>query len=153
MSQYVLERSQIVPGDLESVFTFFESPRNLKEITPPWLSFQVVWASDEKVKHGTKIRYRIKWLGLSMRWESLIAEYEQNERFADEMLRGPFKSWYHTHLFEPVPEGVEISDRVEYSLPFGPLGRLAHWLVVRHQLQAIFNYREKRIVELLGTVN
>ncbi len=153
MSQHVLERSQTVPGDLESVFTFFENPRNLKEITPRWISFQVVWASDETVKRGTKIRYKIKWLGLSMIWESLIAEYEQNERFADEMLRGPYRNWYHTHLFRSVPEGVEISDRVEYSLPFGPLGGLAHWLLVRRQLRAIFDYREKRIVELLGTAS
>jgi len=151
MSTYVLERSQTVPGDLESVFKFFEDPHNLKEITPPWLSFQVVWASDETVRQGTKIRYNIKWLGLSMKWESLIAEYEKNERFADEMLRGPYKSWYHVHLFKETADGVEISDRVEYRMPFGPLGRLAHWLMVRFQLQAIFNYRTKRINELMGS--
>ena len=83
-----------------------------------------------------------------MRWESLIADYEKNVSFADEMLRGPYKSWYHVHRFEATREGVEMSDRVEYDLPFGLLGRLAHWILIRRQLQAIFEYREKRICQI-----
>jgi ligand-binding SRPBCC domain-containing protein len=148
MSKFSLERQTTIPENLASVFKFFEDPRNLKEITPPWLSFQVVSASDEVMRQGTKIRYKIRWLGLSMRWESLIAEYERDVRFADEMLRGPYKSWYHVHEFKTVANGVEMFDRLEYALPFGPLGRLAHWLVVRRQLRAIFDYREKRIRQI-----
>lgn len=145
MSRYTLERLQTIPSDLNSTYAFFEDPRNLKEITPPWLSFQVVSASDDVMQRGTTILYKIRWLGLSMNWESLIAEYEKGESFADEMLRGPYKSWYHVHRFRAVPGGVEMSDRVDYELPFGPLGRLAHWLIVRRQLKAIFDYREKRL--------
>jgi len=148
MSKYTLERKQTIPSDLNSTYAFFEDPRNLKEITPPWLSFRVVSASDETMRQGTRIRYKIRWFGLSMKWESLIAEYEKNESFADEMLRGPYKSWYHVHRFRAVPGGVEMSDRVDYELPFGPLGRLAHWLMVRRQLKAIFDFREKRIREI-----
>jgi len=148
MSKYALEHITTIPERLDSVFSFFENPHNLKEITPPWLSFRVVSASDEVMRKGMKIRYKIRWLGLSMRWESLIAEYEKNVSFADEMLRGPYKSWYHVHRFKATPKGVEMSDRVEYELPFGPLGRLAHWIMVRRQLRAIFNYREKRIRQI-----
>lgn len=148
MSKFSLERFTTIPDNLETVFKFFEDPRNLKEITPPWLSFQVVSASDEIMKQGMKIRYKIRWLGFSMPWESLIAEYERNVRFADEMLRGPYKSWYHVHEFKAVADGVEMFDRVEYELPFGPLGNLAHWVMVGRQLRAIFDYREKRIREV-----
>jgi ligand-binding SRPBCC domain-containing protein len=151
MSKFSLERATTIPGDIDSVFRFFENPRNLKEITPPWLSFRVVSASDEVMRQGTRIRYKIRWLGLSMPWESLIAEYEKNEMFADEMLRGPYKSWYHVHRFREVSDGVEMSDRVHYELPFGPLGAIAHSLMVRSQLKAIFNYREKRIKGIFGT--
>ena len=150
MSKFSLERVTTIPDNLESVFRFFEDPRNLKEITPPWLSFQVVSASDEVMRQEMEIRYRIRWLGLSMRWESRIAEYEKDVSFADEMLRGPYKTWYHVHRFKTVSNGVEMFDRVEYELPFGPLGRLAHWVLVRRQLQAIFDYREKRIRQIFG---
>jgi ligand-binding SRPBCC domain-containing protein len=151
MSKYTLERTSIVPGDIDSVFGFFENPRNLKEITPPWLSFRVKSASDEVMRRGTRISYTIRWLGFSMRWESLIAEYEKNDMFADEMLRGPYKSWYHVHRFKEVPGGIEMSDRVDYVLPLGLLGQLAHWLMVGRQLKAIFDFREKRIRQIFSS--
>ena len=58
---------------------------------------------------------------------------------------GPYRDWYHRHLFSPVPGGVAIEDVVEYRLPFGPLGRLAHAAFVRRQLGRIFDYRARVI--------
>ena len=43
---------------------------------------------------------------------------------------------------QAVDGGVEVEDVVHYALPFGWLGRLAHWLFVRRQLDAIFAHRE-----------
>ena len=150
MPNYTLKRTSTIPGDMDSVFCFFENPHNLKEITPPWLSFRVKSATDEVMRQGTRISYTIRWLGLSMRWESLIAEYEKNVRFADEMIHGPYKSWYHVHRFRAVPDGIEMSDRVDYELPLGPLGGLAHRIMVRRQLEAIFDYREERIRQIFS---
>jgi ligand-binding SRPBCC domain-containing protein len=147
---FLLERTQTVPSDLESVFAFFKDPRNLAEITPPWLRFRVVWASDPLVRRGTRIRYRIAWFGLPLRWESAIAQYDENLRFADEMIVGPYASWYHVHEFRPTTGGVEVSDRVEYRLPLGILGRLAHSVLVRRQLSGIFDYRAKRVAKIFG---
>jgi deoxyribodipyrimidine photo-lyase len=150
MPTFILERTQTVPGDLDTVFAFFEDPHNLRRITPPWLRFEVRWASDPSVQLGTRIRYTIHWLGLPMRWESRIARYEQNQCFADEMLRGPYRSWFHTHTFRAVPHGIEVHDRVEYSLPLGPLGSLVHRIMVRRQLEAIFDYRTRTLAEIFG---
>ncbi len=146
--RFVLARSQTVPADLDAVFTFFTDPYNLAEITPPWLVFQVQAASDPVLREGTRISYRIRWLGVPLRWESHIDRLVENVRFADEMLVGPYKSWYHLHSFRPVPEGVEVSDRVEYALPLGPLGLAAHAVMVRRQLEGIFDYRARRIEQI-----
>ena len=105
-------------------------------------------ATDPAVREGTRIRYRLRLHGVPLRWESVIAEYRDGELFADEMLRGPYRRWYHRHRFRRVPGGVEIEDAVDYELPCGPLGRLAHAVAVRRQLGAIFDYRERRMVEL-----
>jgi len=49
------------------VFSFFQNPRNLALITPPWLNFRVKQLSDAEVKQGTRIQYDIRWLGLPMK--------------------------------------------------------------------------------------
>jgi ligand-binding SRPBCC domain-containing protein len=145
MSRHVLERRQLIPADMASVFGFFEDPHNLEEITPPWLGFEVVAATDPRVRRGTEIAYRLRWMVFPIRWRSTISEYERGVRFADEMLRGPYRSWYHRHLFHVTPEGVEMVDTVRYELPLGPLGRLAHAAFVRRQLESIFDYRRRAI--------
>jgi len=145
---YRLHRRQIVDATLSEVFAFFSDPFNLAVITPPWLGFRITESADRTVRLGTTIRYRLRLHGVPLGWESRIAEYVEGEVFADEMLSGPYRRWYHRHTFRSVPGGVEIEDVVEYELPFGPLGRLAHALFVRRQLRAIFAYRERRISQL-----
>jgi hypothetical protein len=145
---YRLRQTQRIRADLRTVFRFFKDPRNLESLTPPWLGFRVLEASDREVAEGTRIRYRLRLHGIPFQWESRIAEYHENARFADAMVRGPYRTWYHRHVFRAVPGGVEIEDVVDYDLPFGFLGRLAQAVAVRRQLEAIFAYRRRRIDEV-----
>ncbi len=149
---YRLEHTQVVPASLPDVFAFFKDATNLESITPPWLNFKILSASDDVVREGTLIAYRLRWQIFPLRWESRITEYEENARFADEMIRGPYKRWYHRHLFRETADGVAIRDEVEYELPFGVLGRLAHAIAVRRQLEQIFAFRRDRIAEMFGSV-
>jgi hypothetical protein len=41
-------------------------------------------------------------------------------------------------------------DVVRYRLPFGPIGRLVNTLVVRGDVERIFDYRNRRIGEIFG---
>lgn len=145
-----LFRYQVVQAPLDQVFAFFRDPGNLEALTPPWLGFQVTGASDKEVRVGTRIQYRLRLHGIPLGWESRISEYQDGVMFADEQVRGPYRRWYHRHRFRPVPGGVAIEDEVEYRLPLGPLGRLVHWLVVRHQLRRIFDYRARVMRERFG---
>lgn len=43
-----------------------------------------------------------------------------------------------------------MEDIIDYKIPFGILGQIAQPLVVKKQLQQIFNYREKKLNELFG---
>ena len=149
---HVLERTHIVPGDPAVVFDFFKDPGNLALLTPPWLNFQVREATDASVREGTRIRYRIRWLGLPMQWVSIIEQYREGQRFADRMLVGPYAHWFHVHTFRTVSAGVEVGDRVEYALPLGCAGELAHRVMVRRQLDAIFAYRTRALIGRFGGV-
>ena len=145
----MLERRQVVAGRLSDVFSFFKDPRNLEAITPPWLRFRVHSSTTETVERGTEIDYRLRWHVVPMRWRSRISEYEENRTFVDEMLRGPYAFWRHRHDFAEVATGIEIVDVVEYRLPFGLIGRLAHASVVRSQLEAIFDFRQEATRRIL----
>jgi hypothetical protein len=144
---YRLERRQVVGGSLGEVFAFFKDPRNLEALTPPWLGFRILESTDREVRLGTRIRYSLRLHGIPLRWESRIAEYVEGERFADEQLTGPYRRWYHRHLFREAPGGVAIEDAVDYELPLGILGRIAHAVAVRGQLRAIFDYRARAMSE------
>ncbi|HSC58888.1 MAG TPA: SRPBCC family protein [Gemmatimonadales bacterium] len=145
---FVLERRQVMGGELGDVFAFFKDPYNLEMLTPPWLGFRVLDASDARVRLGTRIRYALRLHGVPLRWESRISEYAENAMFVDEQLSGPYASWHHRHRFRPVPGGVEMADTVAYRLPLGPLGRAAHAAFVRRQLAEIFDFRARRVAEL-----
>ena len=45
---------------------------------------------------------------------------------------------------------MQTEDIVHYGLPFGPLGRFAHFLFVRRQLERIFDFRESYLAEHFG---
>lgn len=44
-----------------------------------------------------------------------------------------------------------MTDTVRYRVPLGWLGVLAHRLIVRKQVEAIFEFRRKRIAEFFST--
>ena len=46
-------------------------------------------------------------------------------------------------------QGTVLGDRVRYSLPLGPLGDLAHALLVRRDVDALFAPRRQAVEELL----
>jgi ligand-binding SRPBCC domain-containing protein len=150
--EYTLRREQKVPGTLEEVFRFYEDPHNLARITPAWLGFEVIRSTPGPLRAGTRIEYRLKWMGIPYTWRTLIEEWHPGERFVDVMERGPYILWRHLHTFQATRDGVIVRDEVRYRLPGGPLGALLHWLFIRRQIEGIFDYREERVAMLLGEV-
>lgn len=146
--EYTLHRVQRVPTALEETFDFFSRPENLARITPPWLGFRMV-SSDVEMREGLRIEYRVSPLGFPQKWVSEITAYDPPHRFVDEQREGPYARWHHEHRFRRVEGGTEVTDTVTYALPFGPLGRLAHQVLVRRQLESIFEYRQKVLADFL----
>jgi ligand-binding SRPBCC domain-containing protein len=138
---YRLERQQVVPGAPDEVFAFFADAFNLEEITPPWLHFRVDAEGPIAMRPGTLIPYRLRLHGVPVRWLTRIEAWEPARRFQDVQLRGPYRVWRHTHTFAPHEGGTAMRDRVDYALPLGPLGRLAHAALVRRDLKRIFDFR------------
>lgn len=153
MAQHVLERSQFLPIALDQAWEFFSSPRNLAVITPPAMGFLVHEPFDDRPAHtGQRITYTVRpILRIPLTWVTLIDEVDAPHHFIDTQLKGPYKRWWHKHTFTAVHGGTMMQDRVEYELPFGPLGELAHGIFVRQQLKAIFEFRNRTLERLFPT--
>ncbi len=162
-----------LPRPLAEVFAFFADAGNLDRITPPWMHFHTTTPQPIVMGVGTMIDYRLRVHGWPLRWQSLISVWDPPHVFVDEQLRGPYRQWHHEHRFtaSPAPGNSETSrppngdgpaptdvradamgtlceDRVTYAVPGG---RLIEHLLVRRDLRTIFNYRQARLTDLLGT--
>jgi ligand-binding SRPBCC domain-containing protein len=145
---YTLYRQQMLALQVPQVFSFFADASNLEVITPPWLHFRNLAAEVPKSRKDALIDYRLCWRGLPIRWRTRISVWDPPHRFVDVQLIGPYRYWRHTHLFEAEGQGTRMTDVVDYALPFGVVGALAHRLVVASDLEAIFDFRAQRVASL-----
>lgn len=148
MKLYTLESNQFINKPIEEVFQFFSKPENLSVITPAKLGFKILSPNPVKMEVGRLIDYNIYLLGIPIHWRTLITDYEPPNMFVDQQIKGPYAMWHHTHTFHKVKGGVEIKDRVVYSIPFGLLGRLLNYLWIKRDLNNIFLHRKKVIDKL-----
>lgn len=143
---------QRIPVSLETAWNFFSNPKNLQVITPSFLNLKMTNELDsEKMYTGQVMTYRVKpLLGIPVFWKTEITYVEPCILFIDEQRKGPYKLWHHQHHFKQIDGGVEMTDIVQYSLPLGVLGNIAHPLLVKSRLKDIFTYRYFKINELFG---
>lgn len=141
--RYHLYREQQLNCNIEEVWDFFSSPLNLSKITPQDMKFIVL--SDLKntpIYEGMEIDYLVSpVLGIPLKWKTRITQVNYQKSFTDLQVKGPYRYWNHYHEFIENDKGVLMKDSVDYELPFGFLGKLAHSLFVHKSLKSIFEFR------------
>jgi ligand-binding SRPBCC domain-containing protein len=148
---HVLQREQVIPATPGEVWNYFCDPKNLNQITPPDMNFEIVRGGDLAMYPGQLIEYRVEFFrGVRSPWLTEIAHVRDCEYFVDEQRQGPYRFWYHEHSFEALSPGTKMTDRVTYVIPFGPLGDVANHLWIARRLDRTFEFRRKMIVELFG---
>lgn len=147
MRTYILEREQWLPKSVNEAYSFFSRPENLQLITPPWLDFRMVQAS-EVLAAGSLIRYRLRWHGVPIRWTTEIIEWNPPHGFVDRSVSGPYALWNHEHWFVAKDGGTTMRDRVTYGLPLGWAGSVAHWVLVKRDTEKLFDFRAEAMRRL-----
>lgn len=153
--KYRLYREQQLNCTIETAWKFFSSPHNLSEITPASMNFVVLSdVKDKPVFKGMEINYRISpLLGIPMRWKTIITQVDELKSFTDFQESGPYKYWNHFHEFIPNEKGVLMKDTVDYELPLGFLGRIAHSLFIKEKLNGIFDFRYRILNDRFNSKN
>jgi ligand-binding SRPBCC domain-containing protein len=163
MMHYNLSCEQWVPIPLERVFAFFADPHNLPRITPPELSLRIerlkLVAADPS--HPTfaaagsdvVVSFRVPIVGFRMQHMAHITGFEMNRFFRDQHSRWPLMDWDHRHEFELAEHdgitGTIVRDDLRYELGPGLLGAVLNALVVRRQLEKMFQFRRRALDQLV----
>lgn len=143
MAIYKLETTQLLKTDKKTLWDFISSPKNLQEITPDEMGFEILTENlAEEMYAGQIITYKVSpLLGIKLNWCTEITHVKEGEYFVDEQRFGPYAMWHHEHHIKETPEGMLMTDIIHYKLPFGFLGDIARGLFVKKKLQGIFDYR------------
>lgn len=149
---YTLTAEQELPISLDEAWAFFSSPKNLAEITPKNMGFNITSDVPAKTYTGQIITYKIALLpGVKASWVTEITHVENLSHFIDEQRFGPYSMWHHEHFFTALPNGNTLmKDKVSYKIPLGVLGHIAHSIFVKKQLLDIFQYRFDTLKQKFG---
>jgi len=150
---YQIYREQVISSSIEKTWKFFSNPQNLKIITPDYMNFRILTKNlPEEIFQGLIIEYKVSPLfKIDFYWVTEITAVEKYRYFIDEQRFGPYKFWYHIHIFEEIEKNrIKIIDHVYYLPPFGFLGRIANSLIIRNRLEDIFNYRQRVISSIFS---
>ncbi len=153
MALQTLVRKQRLRVSVEEAWDFLSNPANLAVITPPDMKFIVRSELPDKIYEGLIIEYRVRPLiSIPVTWITEITHVSEPMFFVDEQRVGPYRMWHHEHRLREVADGTEMTDRVSYVLPYGPIGDMAGFLIVRARLERIFDFRSTYLTERFGEI-
>lgn len=142
MAVETFERRTRLPAPVDVVFGWHARPGAFERLSPPWERVDVL-SREGDLRDGT-VRLRLRTAAFTTLWTARHEGYEENVRFRDVQVAGPFRRWVHTHSFEPETDETSwLTDTVEYELPYGPLGRLVGGGLVRRRLARLFAHRHR----------
>ena len=142
---YIFESKLVIDKPIYEVFEFFCKAENLQKLTPPTLNFKILSELPIEMKKGSRINYRIKLYGVPVIWKTEITKWDPPFEFEDTQLKGPYKLWKHRHIFKDLGDKTEMTDIVEYNPKGFPFNTILDKLIVKKEIEKIFNYRTEKI--------
>mgnify|MGYP001488632176 FL=1 len=148
-------RKQLINTNIDDLWSFMSSPKNLERITPDSMEFKITSNNEDQLMYpGMIISYKITpLLNFPLRWVTEITHVKEKEFFVDEQRLGPYRMWHHEHIFKIKEDGVLMTDIITYIPPFGLLGKLANNLFIKRRIKKIFDYRSQIIEQFFNPLN
>lgn len=143
------------PYDEDTVRTWFVRPGALTRATPHWAGSVTEEGKPNEPGSTARTRVALPLTSglLTLPWAARHTRASADS-FTDEMVRGPFSSWEHTHDFLSTPGDTVVRDSITFTaLPTLPapaekVGAAAERLAraaAQKQLEKVFAARERRI--------
>ena len=98
-----------------------------------------------KIALGETVTFEGKHFGIRQRLTVKVTEFEKPRFFTDEMIEGTFKSFKHKHEFTKIGDGTLMRDTLEWTSPFGFLGRIVDALLLKNHLRKFVTRRNSEL--------
>ena len=136
-------KESLIRASRERVFSFHEQPDVLRLLLPPWESARVIKSASISDPGSLAVIETRVFGPISIRWVAEHTVYDPPHRFEDIQVKGPFRSWHHSHVIEPHERGAILRDEIDYEPPLGFLGRAFAPILIEGRLQRLFDYRHQ----------
>ncbi len=145
MTASIFKKKSIINVPAKSLFAWHARPGALERLSPPWDPVTVISGSGG-IRPGTEVLMVLHAGPFPFKWHAKHTLYEEGKLFKDIQIKGPFRSWEHTHKFVDTGSGsCEYIDEIEYTLPFHPAGTRIGTPAIEKKLERIFEYRHKTV--------
>ena len=94
---------------------------------------------------GDTITWEARHFGIRQRLTVKITGFSRPYYFEDRMTKGAFQSMRHEHHFQEMDGKTLMTDRFEYEVPFGILGRLFDWIILKQHMTEFLKTRNQLI--------
>jgi len=145
----------LVDANIEKVWNFYTDIGHLKIITPPSIRLEIIKHEGKKIEDGKEVYITGKIFPFfKSKWHSKITFFDDvSYVYVDEMIKGPFKKWKHTHKFVKINENTtKVIDEIEFQIKLPFLDKILHNYGIT-SLKKIFNNREIETKNILLNKN
>lgn len=135
-----------VDADIEKVWKFYTDIDHLKVITPSRFKLEINQTNGKKIENKKEVCISGNIFPiLRSTWYSKITFFDPiNYVYIDEMIKGPFKKWVHTHKFVSVNQNVtKVIDQINFQLSIETFDYLIS-SYAKNSLKKLFKNREEK---------
>ena len=100
---------------------------------------------------GETVTWKAKHFGVYQKLTVKITEFDSPNYFSDEMVKGAFKSFKHTHEFKEFNNHTLMTDYFDYKSPFGFLGKIIDSVFLEKYMKDFLSERNQVIKEFSET--
>jgi hypothetical protein len=91
-------RKITIHAPVSAIFAWHAKDGAIKRLMPPWTPVSLVARKGRGIAKGVVVTFKIKILGVPMRWEARHIDYKKNAMFRDRQVKGPFADWEHSFV-------------------------------------------------------
>ena len=137
-----------INATINEVFNLARSIDIHKESTANSKETAISGVTSGLINKGETVTWRGKHFGIYLTHTSIISEMEPPTHFIDEMIKGQFKSFKHTHTFYLQDGKTIMEDKIEYETPFGIFGKIFDKIMLKNHLTVFIKERNEFIKKI-----